>query len=428
MKDKRSLKLNINKFINRIKNGNKKAKNHIMKYDENIESRKNAENNKKKVKMVKKVGIISSGGDAPGLNAVIRAIVKMGKEENVEVYGFLEGFRGVIEKKYVRLDKSDMVYGILDEGGTVIGTANDANPFSYKVKNKDGSYEFKNISLDCVDTFKKMKLDCVFVLGGDGSLKSARDFNVLGVNMIGIPKTIDNDVLKTDKTFGFDSAVAVATDALNRLETTAKSHKRIMVLEVMGRYAGWIALYAGIAGGADAILMPEIPFDLNKVAEKIFKNKKEGKDFALVIVSEGAKDISGKSVVNKNTDAPEGIDGNVFGGIGQKVAKELEQITGIKSRSTNLGYLQRGGSPVFSDRILSTAYGYFAMNMALEGKFGNMVSYIDGKFTHVSLEEVVGNNKEIGQTANEENGSTKFVQGDHILIKAGREIGITFGD
>lgn len=420
MKDKRSLKLNLK----RIKKLKEERIENVMEENKSIDK----VCDDKKQNKIKKVGIISSGGDAPGLNAVIRAIVKMGRTEGVEVYGFLEGFRGLIENNYVRLDTSNITDGILDEGGTVIGTANDANPFSYKVKNENGEEEYKDVSLECVQRIKNIGLDCVFVLGGDGSLKSARDFNVLGANMIGIPKTIDNDVLKTDKTFGFDSAVSVATEALNRLETTAKSHKRIMVLEVMGRYAGWIALYAGVAGAADCILIPEIPFDLNKVAEKIEDNKKKGKDFALIIVSEGAKDKSGEAFFEKNENAPEGIDGKVFGGIGQKIAKDLEEITGIKARSTNLGYLQRGGSPVFSDRILSTTYGYAAMSLALDGKFGNMVSYTNGKFTYVSLDEVVGSNKEIGKTANEENGSTKFVPKDHILIKAGKEIGISFGE
>lgn len=410
MKDKRVIRLNLTN-----KSGRK-----IELLDKN-----SSEYGKENKANLKKVAIISSGGDAPGLNAVIRAIVKMGRENGIEVYGYIEGFKGLIEDRYIRLDTSDITYGIIDEGGTIIGTSNNANPFSYKA---EGESEFKDISLECIDRIKEAGFDCVFVLGGDGSLKSARDFNVLGANIIGVPKTIDNDVLMTDKTFGFDSAVSIATDALCRLETTAKSHNRIMVLEVMGRYAGWIALYAGIAGAADAILIPEIPYDINKVAECILKKKKDGKNFGLVIVSEGAVDKRGTSVFTKKEGAPEGIDSNVFGGVGEKVAKELEELTGFVSRSTTLGYLQRGGAPVFSDRLLATAYGCNAMKLAMEGHFGTMVTYVDGKFGYTTLDEVVGKNTVIGNTSNAENGNTKFVPKDNIFIEAGRSIGTSFGD
>lgn len=419
MKNKREIRLNLSNKSSRTIN-----------LDENKQMNKKSkifnlgkQNNSK----LKRVAIISSGGDAPGLNAVIRAIIKMGRENNIEVYGYLEGYKGLIEDRFIRLDTSDISYGIIDEGGTIIGTSNNANPFSYEVTDKDGKKEFKDISMDCVKMIKDAEFDCVFVLGGDGSLKSARDFSVLGVNVIGIPKTIDNDVLKTDKTFGFDSAVNIATDALTRLETTAKSHNRIMVLEVMGRYAGWIALYAGIAGAADAILMPEFPYDINIVAKHILKNKERGKKFALVIVSEGAKDINGNSVFIKKEGVPEGIDSNVFGGVGEIVAKQLEDLTGFVSRSTTLGYIQRGGSPVFSDKLIATQYGCSAMKLAMEGKFGNMVTYTNGKFSYTSLENVIGKNKTIGQTSNAKNGSTKFVPIDHDLIETGKAIGTCFG-
>lgn len=421
MKNKRKIRLNLSNMSTRKINLDEDKK-------KEIKEKKIFSLGKENKSGLKKVAIVSSGGDAPGLNAVIRAIVKMGRENDIEVYGYLEGFKGIIEDRYIRLDTSDITYGIIDEGGTIIGTSNSANPFSYLVENESGEKELKDISMECVKSMKEAEFDCLFVLGGDGSLKSARDFGVLGINVIGIPKTIDNDVLKTDKTFGFDSAVSIATDSLARLETTAKSHSRIMVLEVMGRYAGWIALYAGIAGAADVILMPEFPYDLNVVANHILENKKTGKNFALVIVSEGAKDKNGNKIFRKKEGVPEGIDSNVFGGVGNIIAQELEELTGIVSRSTKLGHLQRGGAPVFSDRLLATEYGCGAMKLAMEGKFGNMISYVNGKFTYTSLEEVIGKNKVIGATSNEENGSTKFVPKDHRLIETGKAIGVCFGD
>ena len=247
-------------------------------------------------KQIKKVAILTNGGDAPGLNAVIRAILKSAKIHNIKVYGYIDGYKGFLENRYVRLDLRTNASGLLTKGGTIIGTSNSTNLFNLKKQKEDGSFEYVDMSDFCIKQFKDQGFDCLFTLGGDGTQKSARDFAVKGLNIIGIPKTIDNDVALTDKTFGFDTAVAVATDALERLHSTAESHKRIMVLEVMGRHAGWIALASGIAGGADAILIPEIPFDINRVAAKVNERKKAGKEYSIICVAEGAFEKDGEQI------------------------------------------------------------------------------------------------------------------------------------
>ena len=218
---------------------------------------------------MKKVAILTNGGDAPGLNAVIRAIVKTARTNGVECYGCIEGYKGVLENNYVKLDLQSNASGLLHKGGTIIGTSNSTNVFNYKVVNEDGTVEYKDFSDKCVENIRNDGFECVFALGGDGTQKSSRDFSLKGVNFIGVPKTIDNDVAHTDMTFGYNTAVSVATEALDRLHTTAESHHRVLILEVMGRYAGWIALESAIAGVSDVALIPEIPYDINKVVEKI---------------------------------------------------------------------------------------------------------------------------------------------------------------
>ena len=328
--------------------------------------------------MVKKVAIITNGGDCPGLNAVIRAIVMTAETHGVEAYGYIEGYKGLINNDYVRLESSGKAAGLLHRGGTIIGSSNSTNLFNYKTE-ENGQVVYKDVSDIAVQNVIDAGFDCVFALGGDGTQKSARDFGLKGLNIIGIPKTIDNDVNHTDITFGYNTAVSVASDALDRLHTTAESHHRIMVLEVMGRYAGWIALESAIAGGADVALIPEIPYDLNKVAEKIERRRKKGKNFSIVVVSEGAKPKDGEMVVKKTLDGGKGLDNVRLGGIGEKVAEGLEAITGMEARNTVLGYVQRGGTPTAYDRVLSTKYGTKAMELALEGKFGNLVTLKDGK-------------------------------------------------
>ena len=379
--------------------------------------------------MLKKVGILINGGDAPGLNAVIRAIVRTAEKNQIECYGFIDGFNGVLNNDYVRLDHQPITSGILHKGGAIIGSSLNSNVFNYKVVEEDGSVVYKDLSEKCVQNLKDDEIDCLFTLGGDSTQKSARDFSLRGINVIGVPKTIDNDVACTEVTFGFDSAVAVATEALDRLHTTAETHHRIMVLEVMGRYAGWITLESAIAGGADAALLPEIPYDIEKVAEKIKARQKAGKNFSVVVVSEGAFPKGGSISVKDTREGGKGVINIQLGGAGDIVAKELEKRTGLVARNTTLGYLQRGGSPTAEDRILSTKYGAKAMELALEGKFNVLTVIKDGKLDYVSLEDVVGDNKEIGAVeGGTEDSNMKVVKMDDDLIKTARNIGICLGD
>ena len=288
---------------------------------------------------------------------------------------------------------------------------------------------YKDVSDQCIENVRKAGFDCIFTLGGDGTQKSARDFSIKGLNVIGVPKTIDNDVAHCEITFGYNTAVSVATEALDRLHSTAESHHRIMVLEVMGRYAGWIALESAIAGGADVALIPEIPYDINKVVEKINERKKQGKKFSIVVVSEGAKPKDGEMVVKKTLSDGKGLDNVRLGGIGEKVAQDLEELTGMISRNTTLGYVQRGGTPTSFDRVLSTKYGYKAMELALEGKFNVLVTLKDGKLGSVPLEDVVGNNKEIGaRSGGTATTNIKTVKMDDDLVKVARNLGICLGD
>ena len=377
--------------------------------------------------MVKKVAIITNGGDAPGLNAVIRAIVKTAETNGIECYGYIEGYKGLLENNYIKLDTKTNASGLLHRGGTIIGTSNSTNVFNLKVE-ENGKTVYKDMSQKCIDNIKQAGFDCIFTLGGDGTQKSGRDFSLRGVNVIGVPKTIDNDVAHTDVTFGYNTAVSVATEALDRLHTTAESHHRIMVLEVMGRYAGWIALESAIAGGADAALIPEIPYDINEVAKKVKQRQEEGKNFSIIVVSEGAKPKDGEIVVKKKLDDGKGLDNIRLGGLGEKVASDLEELTGLVSRCTVLGYVQRGGTPTAYDRVLSTKYGVKAMQLAMEGKFNVLVTYKGGKLDCASLEEVVGNNKEIGAASgNTANSNIRKITMDDPLIKTAQSIGINLG-
>ena len=378
--------------------------------------------------MIKRVAILANGGDVSGFNAVIRAIVKTAANNGIECYGIIDGYRGLLNKNFVKLTFNPMATGILQTGGSIIGSSTNANVFNYKVE-EDGEVVYKDLSDVCVQNIKDAEFDCVFTLGGDGTQKSARDFALKGVNIIGVPKTIDNDVACTEITFGYNTAVSVAMEALDRLHTTGATHHRIMVLEVMGRYAGWIALESAIAGGADVALIPEIPYDINSVIRKIENRKKGGKPFSVVVVSEGAKPIGGELTIINKRDNGKGVDNTQLGGIGPKLAKELEELTGLEARNTTLGYVQRGGSPTAFDRVLSTKYGVMAMNLALEEKFGRLVVIKNGKLDSVSLEDVVGNNTEIGAVSgNTENSNLRKVTMDHELVKTARSIGICLGD
>ena len=380
--------------------------------------------------MVKKVAILANGGDVSGFNAVIRAIIKTAENKNVECYGFIDGYRGLLKNDIVRLGTSSTgnAVGILPKGGSIIGSSTNANVFNYPVE-ENGQTVYKDLSDVCVENIKKDEIDCLFTLGGDGTQKSARDLSLKGINIIGVPKTIDNDVACTEITFGYNTAVSVAAEAIDRLHSTGETHHRIMVLEVMGRYAGWIALESAIAGGADVALIPEIPFDINSAARKVINRKNRGKSFSIVVVAEGAKPKGGDIHVKNMRSNGSGVDNTKLGGIGEIVAKQLEELTGLEARCTVLGYMQRGGSPTAFDRVLSTKYGSHAMQLALEGKFNVLTVIKDGKLNCVSLEDVVGNNKQIGAVSgNTPESNLRKVTMDDELVKTARAIGINLGD
>jgi len=362
-------------------------------------------------KEIKKIALLTGGGDCPGLNAVIRAVTRTAiLQYGYEVIGYKFGYRGLYNNDFVPLTL-ESVTGILHRGGTILYSSNKDNLFDYTVE-ENGKMVKKDVSDVAVENMKKEGVDALVVIGGDGTLTSARDFARKGVNVIGVPKTIDNDLAATDVTFGFNTAIEVATEALDRLHTTAESHHRIMVCEVMGRNAGWIALEAGIAGSADVILIPEIPYDINKIVEKIRQREAEGKLFSIIVVAEGAKSKDGEVVVSKIVeDSPDPIR---LGGIANKLAYDLEQV--IKDheiRSTVLGHIQRGGNTSTYDRILSTRYGVAAVEMINAGLFGNMVCLKGDKISYESLENVIGNNKNVDP------------EGE--LVKVAKSIGISFG-
>ena len=380
--------------------------------------------------MIKKVAILANGGDVSGFNAVIRAIIKTAENKDVECYGFIDGYRGLLNNNIIRLGTSSTgnAVGILPKGGSIIGSSTNANVFNYPVE-ENGEIVYKDLSDICVENIKKNEIDCLFTLGGDGTQKSARDLSLKGINVIGVPKTIDNDVACTEITFGYNTAVSVATEAIDRLHSTGETHHRIMVLEVMGRYAGWIALESAIAGGADVALIPEIPFDINSAARKVINRKNRGKSFSVVVVAEGAKPKDGEMEIKNVRNNGAGVDNTKLGGIGEKVAKQLEELTGLEARCTVLGYMQRGGTPTAFDRVLSTKYGSKAMQLALEGKYNVLTVIKNGKLDSVPLEDVVGNNTKVGAVSgNTPESNLRKVTMDDELVKTARAIGINLGD
>ena len=363
-------------------------------------------------KKIKKIGVLTGGGDCPGLNAVIRAVTRTAiLKYGYEVVGYKFGYRGLYQNETVPLTL-DTVSGILHKGGTILFTSNKDNLFDYQVE-EEGVMVKRDVSDVAVENLKRDGIDVLVIIGGDGTLTSARDFARKGVKVIGIPKTIDNDLGATDVTFGFHSALDVATEALDRLHTTAESHQRVMILEVMGRNAGWIALESGIAGSADVILIPEIPYDINKVAKKIRDRSKAGRPFSIIVVAEGAMPKGGEVVISKIVeDSPDPIR---LGGIGNKIAMDLEHIVDKHEiRNTVLGHLQRGGNTITFDRILSTRYGVAAVEFINEGRFGNMVCLKGDKIAYEHLENVIG--------------MTKNVDPKGDLVQVARSIGISFGD
>ena len=353
-----------------------------------------------------RIGILTGGGDAPGLNAAIRAVVKAAANQRIETIGFEDGFRGLIEPHRWRCLTPDAVTGILRQGGTILGTTNHGNPLSYD--SPDGG--ITDYSDACVKTFRALSLDALIVIGGDGTLAIANAFHKRGVPLVAIPKTIDRDVVETAATIGFDSAVTVATEAVDRLHTTAEAHHRIMILEVMGRYTGWIALHAGIAGGADVILIPEIPFDLERVARHIVSREQLGARFSIAVVAEGATAVGGRYTV---LEAGSSSKAERLGGVGARIATELAGLTNREARSVLLGHLQRGGDPTSFDRILATRFGTKALELAVAGHFGVMVALRAGELAAVELQNVIGR--------------MNMVPRDSDTVQAARAVGIEFG-
>jgi len=360
--------------------------------------------------MNKRIGIVTGGGDCPGLNAVIRAVAKTASMRGWEALGILGGFEGLLEPQNFRALDYTAVDGLLVRGGTILGTANRGR-FSAKVGHGEGRLLPKELLDETLSGFNKLGLSALVSIGGDGSLSIALQLHEHGLPTIGVPKTIDNDLEGTLMTFGFDSAVACATDALDRLHTTAESHNRVMVLEVMGRYAGWIAIYAGVAGGADVILIPEIPFGYDSICAKIREREGKGKKFTIVVAAEGAREKDGGFVSAAGQEAEREAR---LGGIGGVVADEIVKRTGKESRCCVLGHLQRGGSPTSFDRALCSMFGAVAVELIAAGDFGKMVAYTGHQVGAVPIREAVGR--------------LKTVPRDGGLLRTARALGISLGD
>ena len=359
--------------------------------------------------VVKRFGILTSGGDAPGLNAAIRAVCRTAIiQYGMEPIGIKNGYRGLVEDKCVPLGADD-ISGILTHGGTILGTSRD-KPFKNPEPNPNtGLFPVEAIK----ETYKKHGMDALVCIGGNGTNTTASLLAAEGLNIIGLPKTIDNDIVKTDITFGFHTALDVATEAIDRIHTTAHSHSRIMVIEVMGHKAGWLALYSGIAGGADVILLPEIPYDIDSIAQCVMKRRDAGKEFSIVVVAEGALSrdealLPKKELKKRRKAMPYSI--------AYRVAHELEEATGLVSRVTVLGYLQRGGTPSSQDRVLSTQFGVAAAHFLAKEEFGNLVAMQNNTIVPVPLKEIAGQVKNIP------------VSPEHSMITAGRGLGTCFGD
>jgi ATP-dependent phosphofructokinase / diphosphate-dependent phosphofructokinase len=357
-----------------------------------------------------RIGVLSGGGDAPGLNAVIRAVTKTAIfKYGWQVTGIIDGFEGLLTPTKTRQLTSWNTRGILSVGGTILGTTNRGNPFAHKTV-IGGREIVEDMSPEVLDNITELGLNVLIVIGGDGSLKIGEGIHKLGVPVIGVPKTIDNDLMATYVTFGFQTAVDTATEALDKLHTTAESHQRVIVLEVMGRYAGWIALEAGMSGSADVILIPELPFSMEKVTEKLLERKKAGSKSSIVVVAEGAKPAGGEMSVREKA-----ADGYVLrlGGMGEIVASEISKRTCFETRVTVLGHVQRGGSPCPFDRLLATRYGAYAVELIAQKKFGEMVSYQPPIITSVPLESAISN--------------LKLVDPNGELVHIAEGMGVNFG-
>ena len=359
---------------------------------------------------IKRIAVNTGGGDAPGLNAVIRSIVLSALRRGWEVLGIRKGYEGLFDtSKIVQLDRNS-VRGITHLGGTILGTTNKGSPLEYPVKQADGTIAVVDRTDEIVESFNRLQIDGLIAIGGDGSMRIAHELSKKGLPIVGVPKTIDNDLSGTVVTFGFDTAVTVATDAIDRLHSTAEAHERVIVVEVMGRYAGWIALNAGVSSTADVVLIPEIPFDLEPVCDKIMDREARGRRFSMVVVAEGAKPIGGEMVA---TDQGAGRE-VLLGGIADQIAHEIQQRTGKETRAVVLGHLQRGGSPTTFDRLLALRFGAAAVRMVADEKFGVMVALDPPEVLAVPLEVATERMKCVP------------LDGDTVLTA--RDLGISFGD
>ncbi len=359
----------------------------------------------------KRVGLLTGGGDCPGLNAVIRGIAKSAiNQYGWEVIGFYDGFLGLIEGRFTRLTY-EMVSGILTQGGTILGTSNKANPFGHVVK-ENGEIKKIDVSDQCMELYHDLGLDALICVGGDGTMTIAGKLAEKGAKVVGVPKTIDNDLMGTDMTFGFNTAFTTATEAIDKIHSTAQSHHRVMLVEVMGRNAGWLALESGLAGGGDVILIPELPYQIEEVVRAIRRrHTRWGKRFSIIVVSEGAMPAGGEQVYQRIVeDSPDPIR---LGGISHIVARQIEQALDVETRVTILGHLQRGGSPTPLDRLLATQFALKAMELVVEGKFNQMVALRGNQITSVPVETVMGRQR--------------LVPPDHPLIKVGLAVGTSFG-
>jgi 6-phosphofructokinase 1 len=361
--------------------------------------------------MTKRIAISTGGGDAPGLNAVIRAVTKMAiSEYGWEVIGIRDGFDGLVKPDMTMPLGLDDIRGIIARGGTILGTTNRGNPFKYPVM-VDGKVQMQDISDQVVARYRELGIDAMVLIGGDGTLGIGHELAKKGMNVIGVPKTIDNDLNSTDVTFGFDTALITATDAIDKLLTTAESHHRVMILEVMGRTAGWIALESGLAGAVNVILIPEIPFDIEKVAQVVYERSEAGKSYSIVVVAEGAAPTGGAAHY-ADLDPEKGV--ARFGGIGNWVGQEIARRTGLETRVTVLGHLQRGGTPSPFDRILATRLGVKACRLIAENTFDHMVCLRGDKVTSVPIADAID--------------QLKLVDPDGELVQTAKDTGVYFGD
>ena len=360
---------------------------------------------------IRRIAVSTGGGDAPGLNAVIRAITLAALRRQWEVVGIQRGYEGLLDThETMRLDRQ-AVRGISHLGGTILGTSNRGNPFEYPQRQKDGEIAAMDRSDELVDNFHRLGLDAMIAIGGDGSMEIAHQLTEKGLPIVGVPKTIDNDLDGTVVTFGFQTAVSVATDAVDRLHSTAEAHERVFVVEVMGRYAGWIALHSALGGGADAVLIPEIPFDIQTVCDKVMDREARGRRFSIVVVAEGAMPAGGKLTLRE--EAQPGADERL-GGIGERVAQEIERRTGKETRTVVLGHLQRGGRPVPYDRLLALRFGAAAVRVVARREFSVMVALDPPEVKTVPLSAAIGRMKIVP------------LEGDTICTA--RELGLCLGD